>query len=157
MALDGGERERTWLVRSLPDPLPEGTTVSQGDIAVDDEVAVRIRRAGDHRLATVQGRGRRSRTVIEWDLTPAQFDAVWPLTHGRRLQKVRHEVPIGAHTAGVDVFGGALGGLVLVGVAFDDAAAMDAFAPPAWFGQEVSDDPRYADAALARDGLPATG
>lgn len=154
MACDSVERERTWLVRSLPDNLPAGTPIAQGYLASDDEVGVRVRRAGDRHVATVKGRGTRSRTEIEWDLTSEQFDALWPLTRCHRIEKVRHEVPLGALTAEVDVFGGPLQGLVLVEVEFDDEEAMEAFTAPEWFGHEVSDDPRYTNSALARDGLP---
>lgn len=155
MSPDSVERERTWLVRTLPDPLPAGTPITQGYVAFDDDVAVRIRRAGERHVATVKGRGLRNRTEVEWDLTAEQFEALWPLTGCRRVEKVRHELPLGAHTAEVDVFGGALEGLVVVEVEFGDDHAMAEFRPPAWFGDEVSDDPRYSNAALARDGLPA--
>ena len=155
MSPDSVERERTWLVRTLPDPLPAGTPITQGYVAVDDDVAVRIRRAGPRHVATVKGRGLRSRIEVEWDLTAEQFEALWPLTGCRRVEKVRHELPLGAHTAEVDVFGGALEGLVVVEVEFGDDRPMAEFRPPAWFGDEVSDDPRYSNAALARDGLPA--
>ena len=154
MASDSVERERTWLVRSLPDPLPAGTPIAQGYVASDDEVGVRVRRAGDRHVATVKGRGTRSRTEVEWDLTREQFDALWPLTGCRRLEKVRHDVPLGPLTAEVDVFAGPLEGLVLVEVEFDDEEAMEAFTAPEWFGREVSDDARYANSSLARDGLP---
>lgn len=154
MSPDSVERERTWLVRSLPDPLPAGTPIAQGYVAADEDVAVRIRRAGDRHVATVKGRGTRTRTELEWDLTAEQFEALWPLTACRRLEKVRHEVPLGSLTAEVDVFAGSLDGLVLVEVEFDDDAAMAAFTAPDWFGEEVSDDVRYANASLARHGRP---
>ena len=155
MASDSVERERTWLVRSLPHPLPAGTPVVQGYLVVDGDVAVRVRRAGARRLMTVKGRGLRSRIELEWDLTTEQFDAVWGLTRCGRVEKVRHELPLGSLTAEIDVFAGSLAGLVLVEVEFDDDGAMAGFTAPDWFGEEVSDDPRYANAALARDGLPA--
>lgn len=154
MASDSVERARTWLVRSLPDPLPAGTHIAEGHLPGDGEVGVRVRRAGDRLVATVEGRATRSRIEVEWPLTPAQFEALWELTGCRRVEKLRHEVPLGPHTAGIDVFAGVLEGLVLVEVGFDDDEAMASFAPPDWFGDEVSDDPRYANAALARDGVP---
>ncbi len=102
----------------------------------------------------VQGQGTRSRTSLEWDLTAEQFDAVWPLTRGTRVEKVRHEVRLGSRAAAIDVFAGPLAGLVLVTVEVDDDA-VDAVTVPDWFGEEVSDDLRFAEASLARNGLPA--
>lgn len=154
MACDSVERERTWLVRRLPDPLPPGTPIVQGYLPGDDEVGVRVRRAGDRHVATVKGTGTRSRIEVEWPLSAEQFEALWALTGCRRVEKVRHEVPVGSRTAEVDVFAGSLAGLVLVEVEFDDDEQMAAFAPPDWFGPEVSDDPRYTNVCLARHGLP---
>lgn len=151
MASDSAASERTWLVRSLPHPLPPGVPVVQGYLVADDGVAVRVRRACTRQVIAIEACGAGTRTQLGWDLTPAQFDAVWPLTGQARVEKVRHEVRIGSQTATVDVFAGALAGLVLVSVALDD----DAFTAPDWFGEEVSGDARFAEAVLARDGLPA--
>lgn len=148
------ERERRWLVHRLPSDPGPGTPIRQGYLAHDGTVAVRVRRRGDRHVATVKGGRGRTRTEVEWDLTPEQFDALWPLTSGRRLGKVRHEVPVEGGTAEVDVFEGDLEGLVLVEVEFDGDEPMAAFEAPRWFGPEVTDDPRYTNAALARDGLP---
>lgn len=154
MVSDSVERERTWLVARLPDPLPAGIPLVQGYLPGDGEVAMRIRRAGGRNVATVKGVGTRSRIELEWDLTRDQFDALWPMTACRRVEKVRHEVPLGGLTAEVDVFGGVLEGLVLVEVEFGSDDEVEAFRPPGWFGDEVTDDPRYRSAALACDGLP---
>ena len=153
MASDSVEHERTWLVRSLPDPLPAGTPMLQGYLASDGEACMRVRRAGGRHVATVQGHGT-PRLEVEWELTPEQFQALWPLTERRRVEKVRHVVPLGSLTAEVDVFAGPLEGLVLVGVVFDDDEAVAGFTAPDWFGREVSGDPRYASASLGRSGRP---
>jgi CYTH domain-containing protein len=78
-----------------------------------------------------------------------QFDALWPLAERRRVEKVRHLVPVGRHTAEVDLFAGALDGLCLVDVEFDDDEDLEAFEPPSWFGAEVTDDHRFSNAHLA--------
>jgi adenylate cyclase len=39
-------------------------------------------------------------------------------------------------------------------VEFDSEAAADAFAPPAWLGRDVTEDGRYKNQRLARDGAP---
>jgi CYTH domain-containing protein len=46
------------------------------------------------------------------------------------------------------------GALDLVRVEFPDARAAAAFSSPAWFGDDVSDDPGYERAALAGLGIP---
>ena len=61
---------------------------------------------------------------------------------------------MGDHVIELDVFGGTLDGLVIAEVEFDSTSAMDAFAPPAWFDREVTDDGAYTNASLALHGLP---
>jgi CYTH domain-containing protein/CHAD domain-containing protein len=150
------EHERKWLVSSLPGLDGGGCALRQGYLALDGTVSVRVRADGDdaHTLTIKGGRGA-SRTEVEWSISPAQFDALWSLTGERRVDKVRHRLPLdGGVDAELDVFGGSLDGLVLVEVEFDSEEALRAFTPPAWFGQEVTDDDRYSNAALALAGTP---
>jgi CYTH domain-containing protein len=51
---------------------------------------------------------------------------------------------------GVDVFAGALAGLVLAEVEFDDAIAMARYAAPPFAVAEVTEDPRFSGGQLAR-------
>ena len=149
------ERERTWLVRRVPGDLPAPTPIRQGYLAHDGTVAVRVRHRGDRHVATVKGGRGPTRVEIEWDVSPEQFEALWPLTEGRRVDKARHELPLGQVVAELDVFGDALAGLVLVEVEFPDDAAMAGFVAPDWFGPEVTHDELYSNVALATEGLPS--
>jgi CYTH domain-containing protein/CHAD domain-containing protein len=151
------ERERKFLVAEPPADLPPGTALRQGYLTTTtavSAVAVRVRDAGACTLTVKAGTGT-ERTEIEVPIDRAQFEAAWLLTEGRRISKTRHLVPAGEHVVELDVFHGDHDGLVIAEVEFDSAEALESFTPPAWFGREVSDDPRYANAALASDGLPA--
>lgn len=151
------EIERKFLLDGVP-PVVDGhpsTEITQGYIAITDDAEVRIRaRAGEHVLTVKGGRGvvRREVTVT---LTREQFDALWPMTAGRRVTKRRVVVPHDDVELEIDVFTGELGGLVIAEVEFPSQEASEAFSPPAWFGREVTDDPAYRNAALATDGRPA--
>jgi adenylate cyclase len=153
---EGTEIERKFLVGDLPAGLEDAprTRIEQGYLAVDDDgTEVRVRRRGEDAVLTIKsGRGR-SRAEEELAIDAARFDRLWLLTEGRRIEKTRHVV--GAEPAiELDLYGGALEGLRVAEVEFHDDAAADAFEPPAWFGREVTDDPRYKNRALARDGAP---
>lgn len=127
----------------------------QGYVAIDDRSEVRVRAKGDRRRLTVKGGHGRVREEVELDLDADAFERLWALTDGRRVVKRRHEVELpGGLVAEVDVYSGALDGLVTVEVEFASEAAADAFAAPAWMGREVTGDRRYANAALAVDGRP---
>jgi CYTH domain-containing protein/CHAD domain-containing protein len=147
------ERERKWLVRELPE-LDDGVPLRQGYLAIDGAVSVRVRDAGKgNRTLTLKAGAGTSRTELEWPIDRDEFDAAWPATDGRRVVKTRYRIPLGEHTVEVDVFGDRLDGLVVAEVEFDSDEALVAFDPPAWFGREVSDDLRYANASMAVHGL----
>ena len=62
-------------------------------------------------------------------------------------------MPSGEHVAELDVYEGTLAGLLTVEVEFDSEDTAQQFAPPEWFGREVTDQEQWSNAALARHGL----
>jgi adenylate cyclase len=148
------EIERRFLLDRLPADLPDGTEVRQGYLALDGEVSVRVRDAGGIHTLTVKGGTGRERVEVERPIDADEFEAMWSLSEGRRIAKVRSVVPLGEHRAEVDVFEGDLDGLCIVEVEFPTPEAADAFEPPAWFGEEVTGRPEWGNVALAVRGRP---
>jgi CYTH domain-containing protein len=151
------EVERKFLVTGPPPGLSSHPSahIRQGYVAVaagGDELRVRAR--DDKRLVTIKHGSGLVRGEVESEISAALFDALWALTAHRRVEKRRHLVPLGTLVAEVDVFAGDLEGLVMVEVEFASAEDALAFAPPPWFGPDVTDDPRYRNQALALDGAP---
>jgi CYTH domain-containing protein len=154
----GHEIERTFLVAVPPAGMADlpATAIRQGYVAIDGDVTARIRSStpGGCVLTVKAGSGAH-RIEHEWPITDDDFDALWPRTAGRRIEKQRTRLELGAggHVAEVDVFAGSLAGLVLVEVEFGSEVACADFRPPDWFGREVTTDPRYTNAALAVAGV----
>jgi CYTH domain-containing protein/CHAD domain-containing protein len=151
------ERERKFLVRTVPDDLVYGAAVElrQGYLAADERRSVRVRDSGTGGCTlTVKAGSGVERTELEWSITRQEFEAAWPHTDRQRIEKTRHMIPFGGHVIELDVFGGDLDGLVVAEVEFDSSSDCDDFEPPAWFGPEVTDDGRYTNASLALHGLP---
>jgi adenylate cyclase len=145
------EIERKFTVSSLPADvaLGDGVMVRQGYLAMAP-VEVRVRSSGQTGFTlTIKGPGTLQRVEVELPLDRTRFDDLWPLTEGRRIEKVRHRVPLGQHTGELDVYQGAHDGLIVAEVEFRDSGAAAAFKPPEWFGSEVTDDRRYKNAELA--------
>ena len=155
---EGTEIERKFLVDTRPEGL-EGhpaERIEQGYLAIaPDGLEVRIRRRGERTtLGVKSGRGS-IRTEEEIAIEPPQFDRLWPLTEGRQVVKTRFLVPLPPDlTVEVDVYDGRLEGLLTAEVEFASEEASAGFSPPSWLGMEVTDDPRYANQALARAGRP---
>jgi CYTH domain-containing protein len=153
----GVEIERKFLVARPPEDLARHShqAIAQGYLAIgDDGVEVRIRRTPAEALLTIKaGRGT-VRLEEELPISEERFATLWPWTQGRRIEKVRYRVPTKGATIEVDVYDGALRGLVIAEVEFDSRAARDDFRPPGWLAADVSDDPRYKNQSLAVHGLP---
>jgi CYTH domain-containing protein/CHAD domain-containing protein len=151
------ERERKFLVDEPPHGVFAGPGVElrQGYLAGDSGRSIRVRDAGPSgcTLTFKAGTGA-ERTELEWPIERREFDAAWPYTEGRRIEKTRHRIPHGDHVIELDVFGGDLEGLLFAEVEFASVDDLEAFEPPDWFGREVTDDGRYTNAALALAGLP---
>jgi CYTH domain-containing protein len=144
------EIERKFLVPQLPHEARGGAAdrIRQAYLTIDP-VEVRIRsRAGRGHELTVKSAGGLSRVEVNVPLTSDQFDELWPLAL-RSIEKERTVLPLADATVEVDVYSGALDGLVVAEVEFGSEAEARAFEPPQWFGVEVTDDGRFRNAALA--------
>ena len=150
------EIERKFLLERLPDDLGDGERIEQGYVAIaDDGVEVRVRRRAGKATLTIKSGPGHVRTEEELEIDGRRFDALWPLTEGRRLAKTRHEVALdGGVTAEVDVYHDAHDGLCVAEVEFPTVEASDAFTPPEWIGAEVTGDRLYANQSLAVHGRP---
>ena len=150
------EIERKFLLNAVP-PLVEGrpwSRIDQGYIAIADDVEVRIRARDDEHLLTAKGGQGLVRREVTVPLSAEQFEELWPLTAGRRVRKRRWVIAHDDVELEIDVFDDDLEGLVVVEVEFASTEVGRGFTPPEWFGPEVTDDPRYRNAALAVDGVP---
>jgi CYTH domain-containing protein len=115
---------------------------------------VRLRRRGARCWLTVKRGEGLARDELEVELSPEQFEALWPATDGRRLEKVRRVIPSRSDKLAIelDVYLGRLEGLAVAEVEFASEAAAAAFQAPGWFGDEVTDDPEYRNRRLATAG-----
>lgn len=151
------EIERKFLVAEVPDDLGgyPHEPIRQGYLALDaDGTEVRIRQKGDRFFQTIKRGAGLQRTEVELLLTAPQFEALWPLTEGRRVEKVRYNIAYQSHLIELDVYSGVLAGLLTAEVEFSSVEASAAFTPPPWFDREVTEDKRYKNKDLAVKGRP---
>jgi CYTH domain-containing protein len=85
----------------------------------------------------------------EIKLSQKQFAALWPGTVGRRLRKVRYEIPWDSVMIEIDVYRGRHAGLVVAEVEFPNIVSCRRFKAPWWFGREVTGEKRYSNVRLA--------
>ncbi|WP_395712230.1 hypothetical protein [Reyranella sp.] len=155
------ERERRWLSRPAPHELIErselitdlyvtGTRLRLREARLADGSAARLRLS---RKADIDAR---TRLITSIYLPEDEFAVLAATLPGIRIVKRRHrlESPPGTLLS-LDVFQGALAGLVLLEAEFTSDDLMTGFAAPDFALAEVTDDVRYGGGALAADGLPA--
>ena len=159
MQLDGLTRsnreiERKFLVKQLPEKLKQRRhyPIVQGYLASEPGGRhVRLRKKGKTTSLTFKvGRGAH-REEREIKLSPKQFAALWPATMGRRLRKVRYDIPWRNLLIEIDVYRGKHSGLVVAEVEFPNLATCRQFKPPRWFGREVTGQRRYSNVGLANE------
>ena len=148
------EIERKFLLKRLPDKLKHSRRyiIAQGYLATEPAGRqVRLRKKGKTASLTFKvGRGAH-REEREIKLSPKQFAALWPGTAGRRLRKLRYEIPWRKLLIEIDVYRGRHSGLVVAEVEFPDRVTCRKFKPPSWFGREVTGEKRYSNVRLANE------
>lgn len=167
------EIERKYLVGSLPENLDAfpHVEIEQGYLCTSP--TLRIRRMGDSFILTVKEKMHSLTSAIvnreeEFFLSSESYARLRGKCEGIMVEKTRYRIPLSSsspklgegdrsegvveeYVAELDIFHGRHEGLLLVEVEFPSVEAANAFTPPAWFGQDVSNDPRYRNSWLAHN------
>jgi adenylate cyclase len=145
------EIERKFLVTSDAWQIgAEGKPYRQGYLSLDVDRTVRVRVAGDHGFLTVKGRSLgASRAEYEYPIPVAHAEEMLDrLCLHPLIEKTRYRVAHEGLVWEVDAFAGENAGLIVAEVELE--AEDQTVALPPWVGQEVTGDPRYANASLVQ-------
>lgn len=151
------EIERKFLIRELPnlDGKP-WLHIEQGYLCLGDKEEVRLRSAAlrdcdpIHTLTVKKGSGL-VRGEEEIKLDKQQFDLLWPMTKDRRITKRRYDYWTSNDTEDIeiDIYEGALEGLLIAEIEFENEEQAKSYQPPTWIGEDVTNDDRYKNRSLA--------
>ena len=144
------EIERKFLIDNLPSGL-EGYPchrIEQAYLCTDP--VLRIRRKDEVFILTYKGAGFLKRVEHEFPLTKEAYDHLLEKADGNRIMKNRYLIPYTPYTVELDVFDPPFAPLVLAEVEFPSEEEAEQFIPPDWFGEEVTYDPAYTNAAMSR-------
>ena len=156
------EHERRWLCRSVPRDRVVSAEVYD-DLYVTG-TQLRLREAKPTKGGPTMLRlGRKAdvspsvRLLTSSYLSLEEFRLLSALP-GERLRKTRHSLGrIDGADVFVDVFEGALSGLIMAEAEFESVDAMVSYPMPDFAYQEVTEDVRYTGGRLVTDGLPEVG
>jgi CYTH domain-containing protein len=149
------EVERKFLVHAerLP-PLPAGARLRQAYLGYNPTVRARTEEGpdGERRgYLTIKGEGLVGRDEFEYGIPFDEAEALLRLAQGAVVSKVRHRVPLPEEPSlawEIDVFDGDNAGLIVAELELPDED--HPFTRPHWLGEDVTEDRRYKNAALAQ-------
>lgn len=156
------EIERKFLVRpSKAQAVVKtgGQRFTQGYLSAKPSVRVRLDHGGKAWLtikgealdepATSGEKNAPAREEYEYEIPVSDAKGLLSLSN-YQLDKVRHRVKVGAHEWELDEFLGPHAGLWMAEIEL--SRPDERFEKPDWISDEVSDDPRYTNGALAKSG-----
>ena len=150
------EIERKFLVsgETWRRAVEASVTLRQFYLVATAERSVRIRIKDDMeaRLTLKFGAQARERDEFEYKIPLAEATEMEAFAIGTTIEKTRHHIRHQGYLYEVDVFGGALSGLVIAELESPDDVSDGNL--PTWLGREVTGETAYYNASLALGGLP---
>lgn len=151
--MDNIEIERKWRVAEIPENLSEYECINMIQGYLNVHPTVRIRRENDEYYLTYKGISDNDISHSEYNLpiTDEAFEHMLPKCDGRVIRKKRYRIPLKdtGLCAELDIFDEPFAPLTIVEVEFPSEEAAKVFIPPHWFGEDVTHDIRFRNAAMA--------
>jgi CYTH domain-containing protein len=96
-----------------------------------------------------------TRKLFQIGLSADEYNELAPAAEDRWVEKTRFHVAHGENrTVELDIYRGALHGLLIARLKLPNADAANGFMQPAYFGDEITGDDRYKGWQLALHGIP---
>lgn len=129
------------------------SSIRQFYLAAGTDRSVRVRiRDGKAVLTLKFGTEVKKRDEFEYAIPVSEAEEMQAFLLGHIIEKTRHHVHHGGYLYEVDVFAGALDGLVLAEL--ETADDVPDAALPHWLGREVTAQTSYSNSSLATSGWP---
>ena len=146
------EIERKFLVKNIPEQLEQYPfhTLEQGYLNTDP--VVRVRREDDNYYLTYKGKGFLVREEYNLPLNADAYAHLVEKADGNIIRKKRYLIPIEGSqlTIELDVFDTPFAPLILAEVEFESIEQAQAFVPPEWFGEDVTENREYSNSNLSK-------
>ena len=143
------EIERKFLIESIPFDLNAYKCLHLEQGYINTSPTVRIRKEDDEYYLTYKSSGLLSREEYNLPLDEKSYYHMRDKVDGHLITKLRYLIPFGKYTIELDVFEAPFAPLVYAEVEFETEDEAISFTPPEWFGQDVTYDKSYTNAALS--------
>lgn len=146
------EIERKFLIKNIPGTLEkyEHHIIEQGYLCTDP--VVRVRKSDDSYYMTYKGKGLLAREEYNLPLNKEAYEHLVSKADGNIIRKTRYLIPLENTelTVELDVFDAPFAPLIMAEVEFSSLEQADAFTPPDWFAEEVTNDRKYHNSNMSR-------
>ena len=159
------EIERKFLIRKLPDNLSSFPCLLIEQAYLCTDPVVRVRRQDDEYYMTYKGKGLMVREEYNLPLNKEAYEHLRLKADGNIISKRRYLIPISlpafnesykpsanpvSLTVELDIFEPPFAPLILAEVEFPDAEMAEAFIPPSWLGEDVTNNQEYHNSYMSK-------
>lgn len=159
------EIERKFLIEELPATLSNYSFFLIEQAYLCTNPVIRIRRQDNSYYLTYKGKGLLAREEYNLPLNEEAYEHLIHKTDGNIISKKRYVIPIEEPTFAcgyapsddafplqieLDIFEPPFAPLIIAEVEFPDEEMANAFIPPDWLGEDVTNNPEYHNSNLSR-------
>ncbi len=143
------EIERKFKLLSLPRDLESYDSYEIEQAYLSASPTVRVRKGGKKYTLTYKSGGGMDHAEYNLPLTEEAYYHLLEKHDGNVITKRRYKIPYQGFTIELDIFSGIMQGHIMAEVEFESVEEANAFVPPNWFGEDVTDDPNYRNVVMA--------
>lgn len=162
--LQNMEIEKKYTLKNLPNNLESYPCKFIEQAYLNTSPVVRIRKSDDSYYLTYKGSGLMAREEYNLPLDKASYQHLLTKADGNIISKKRYIIPLenpqfdSSYKPFVtptlfielDVFAPPFAPLIMAEVEFSNVEMANAFIPPAWFDQDVTNNPDYHNSVMSR-------
>lgn len=161
--MENMEIERKYTIKKLPDNLEHYPCKIIEQAYLNTSPVVRIRKSDDTYYLTYKGSGLMAREEYNLPLDEKSYCHLRTKADGNIISKKRYIIPVKdpqfqksfvpsaepALCIELDIFAPPFAPLVMAEVEFPSIEMADAFIPPAWFDEDVTNNPEYHNSVMS--------
>ena len=158
------EIEKKYTIKKLPENLESYPCKIIEQAYLNTSPVVRVRQSNDSYYLTYKGSGLMAREEYNLPLDEASYRHLLTKADGNVISKKRYVIPIEDPqfndsyrpltapelSIELDIFAPPFAPLIMAEVEFSSLEMADAFIPPAWFDEDVTNDPAYHNSVMSR-------
>ena len=149
----GMEIERKFIVKKLPENVDSFDHRIIEQAYLTTEPTIRVRREDDRYYMTYKGVGGANTSLAHEEynlaLTKEAYETLASKADGNIIRKKRVLIPYDGNMIELDIFAEPFDDLIIAEVEFGSVEDAEAFNPPDWFDEDVTDRMEYRNAYLA--------